>query len=225
MLLSGFVITVLYLLVALVLFGILVVDSSGWRFKSPTRARLLDCFGQISWNTRGTSISYSQSSSGLKSVSARIPTTSIRLGSISRRSNDIRPGEEPTATVHAIDITPPRPFRPDSGSPFTRSTDQTAPDAVEHGRGRSNDAKTLGGSRPIGLSKEGRMDVKIAPTAHGAQNSADTTRVSGRLHLKTLAVKMLWYPISTSPPFIFRHRVHPALSLPCSGDAYRHISR
>ena len=50
MLLSATVITILYVHVALVLFGILTVHRGTWRFKAPTRKNnIRDFFGQFSW--------------------------------------------------------------------------------------------------------------------------------------------------------------------------------
>jgi hypothetical protein len=52
MLLSAGIITVLYVLVALVLFRVLIVHGNTWRFEAPTRKSgsvLRDFFGQFSW--------------------------------------------------------------------------------------------------------------------------------------------------------------------------------
>jgi hypothetical protein len=52
MLLSAAVITVLYVLVALVLFRVLIVHGGTWRFEAPTRksgSLVRDFFGQFSW--------------------------------------------------------------------------------------------------------------------------------------------------------------------------------
>jgi len=50
MLLSAGVITILYVLVALVLFGVLIVDGNKWIFSVPSRKKSFrDFFGQFSW--------------------------------------------------------------------------------------------------------------------------------------------------------------------------------
>jgi hypothetical protein len=50
MLVSATVITILYIHVALVLFGILTIDGGTWRLQAPTRKRSIrDFFGQFSW--------------------------------------------------------------------------------------------------------------------------------------------------------------------------------
>jgi hypothetical protein len=50
MLLSASIITILYVHVALVLFGILTIHGGTWRFKVPTRrTNVCDFFGQFSW--------------------------------------------------------------------------------------------------------------------------------------------------------------------------------
>jgi hypothetical protein len=50
MLVSAAVITILYIQVALVLFGILSIDGGKWRLQAPTRKRSIrDFLGQFSW--------------------------------------------------------------------------------------------------------------------------------------------------------------------------------
>jgi hypothetical protein len=50
MLVSAAVITILYIQVALVLFGILTIDGGKWRLQVPTRRRgIRDFLGQFSW--------------------------------------------------------------------------------------------------------------------------------------------------------------------------------
>jgi hypothetical protein len=50
MLVSAAVITVLYIQVALVLFGILTIDGGKWRLQAPTQRRSIrDFLGQFSW--------------------------------------------------------------------------------------------------------------------------------------------------------------------------------
>jgi hypothetical protein len=50
MLLSASIITILYVHVALVLFGVLTVNGGTWRLKAPTRRTTIrDFFGQFSW--------------------------------------------------------------------------------------------------------------------------------------------------------------------------------
>jgi len=187
MLLSGFIITVLYALVALVLFGILVVDGGKWSFKAPSRhsaSAIRDFFGQFSWGrlhrpsnsaTAHTGSTSSSSGAVKTSVSRRTPG-SIRLGSLPPRNSDVKGHLEvreevsAVATVHSVDINQ----RPDTGS--TGISDDSE-------RGRKTKGKTLG------------KETKPPGTAQ-TQKSVNANQVSGKaLQLKTLAIKMLWYPI------------------------------
>jgi hypothetical protein len=202
MLLSGFIITTLYVLVALVLFGILVVDGKRWHFKAPHTAGIRELFGQFSWarigrgnNTTGNQ-TQSTHSSGIKSLSGRIQTGSIGLASFGRKSNDVKRSnpDDLAITVQTIDIAP-------RGHPEPNSTilRPGSPRALD--RGRPSDAKTLGEPKAIGLSKEGRVDIKTPVVVAPATNqNQGTVQVTGKgVPLKQLAVKMLWYPISAYP--------------------------
>lgn len=186
MLLSAFIITVLYLLVAMVLFGVLVVDGNKWRLKAPPRRStnaIRDFFGQFSWgrlhrpsaNSGGNPNTVSHSSDATKSASVGRMPGSIRLASIPPRTSDAKatldvPEEPSTATVQSIVIT----ARPDTGSTGVSENTNTTE------RGRKTNAKVIGEPKQ---------------PAQG-QTQMSTNQVSGRaLQLKTLAIKMLWYPI------------------------------
>lgn len=170
MLLSAFIITVLYLLVAMVLFGVLVVDHNGWRLKAPPRrsgSGIRDFFGQFSWGRlvrpSAPLISSQPSSGGTKSSkSSHNRAGSIKLGTIPK-------AEEAPAVV--VDISAPR---PDDGR------------IVESERGRPSMTKAVeikDDTRP----KHGvQTHVSIEPSIHPNGQS---------MQLRNLAIKMLWYPI------------------------------
>lgn len=200
MLLSGFIITILYLLVALVLSGILVADGKRWSLKAPRASGIRELIGQFSWGRigRGNNITGNQTqsthSSGIKSLSGRIQTGSFRLGGIGHKPNEVKRTDDSAAvaTVQTIDIAPPRDRR-ESNSTILRPASPPAFD-----RGRSNDSKTLGEPNAIGLSKGGRVDIKVpvvaVPVINHGQSVVQVTRMG--VPLKQLAIKMLWYPIS-----------------------------
>lgn len=190
MLLSCFTITILYVLVALVLFGILIVDGKRWRLKAPRTAGIRGLIDQFSWgrigwgyNIRGNQIQ-SDHSSGIKSL----------IGRIRAKSTEVKPADDLAVdSMQTIDIAP-LPDRPESYSAMTDSA--SPPHALD--RGRSSDPKTL--SEPKGLSKEGRVKVPVVAVPVVAvpvtSHIQSTVQVSGKgVPLKQLAVKMLWYPI------------------------------
>ncbi|PVG04832.1 hypothetical protein CPB86DRAFT_18849 [Serendipita vermifera] len=209
MFISGGIITILYALVALVLFGVLVVDGTKWRFKAPVRKDgsnfFKDLVGQFSWgrihrsnnqssNPTGATQSTSEPSTGaipagngfgLRSITGRIPS-SIRLGSVGRKSTEGK--ERPIYDEHAnvIDI-----GSVDVNVHQAELSSFSTPENTE--RGRSSGTKTIGGTH---YQKEGRL-VRQPTTAHHAatQASMNPNQVSGKgVQLKALAVKMLWYP-------------------------------
>jgi hypothetical protein len=205
MLLSAFIITVLYVLVALVLFGVLVVDGKKWRFKAPVRHspnRIRDFFGQFSWgrlhrpSTQTLTHSTSFSSGGTKPANIRGALGSIRLGSFASRSTDVKAhldvsdGPSTAATIQSVDLT----RRPDTGSTSTSGN------SLE--RGRKNTAKTIG-----------NQDFKRENKQPGVQtHTSVANQVSGKaLQLKALAIKMLWYPIGMC-------LVYPSLRAQISND-------
>ncbi|KAG8828996.1 hypothetical protein FRC17_007229 [Serendipita sp. 399] len=197
MLLSAFIITVLYLLVALVLFGILVVDGSKWRLRAPPRSvsgGIRDFFGQFSWGrlvrpSQPSGVTHSQSVSvssggngGIKSTvfHSHAHTGSIRLASVGRRSNDIGVGSTNDAIINVA--LPPADKRPDTGS--TVNTD-----ILE--RGRSSTSKKIGIKHSAAPSTGGNNAAHAQTQMSLGPNSAN-----GRsLQLRALAIKMLWYPI------------------------------
>jgi hypothetical protein len=216
MFISGFIITVLYALVALVLFGVLVVDGTKWRFKAPKRKDgsnfFKDLVGQFSWgrihrsnpsnsNPTGGTQSTSEPSTGaippgntgfgLRSIAGRIPG-SIRLASVSRKSTEGK--ERPIYEEHAnvIDIASVDVSNQAEISSFS------SPDNTE--RGRPSGTKTIGGTH---YQKEGGLvrQPTVAQHHHAAtQASMNPNQVSGKgVQLKALAVKMLWYPAGVYP--------------------------
>jgi hypothetical protein len=195
MLTACFTITTLYILVALVLFGILIVDGKRWQLKAPRTAGIRGLIDQFSWgrigwgnNTAGDQIQ-SEHSSGIKSLPGRIRAGSTRLASVRRKSIEVKPTDDLAIdTIQTIDIAPPR-GRPES---YPAMENSELPPAFD--RGRSSDAKTLG--EPKSLNKEARVKVPVVAvpvTAH----IQSVVQISGKgVPLKQLAVKMLWYPIS-----------------------------
>ncbi|CCA75167.1 hypothetical protein PIIN_09151 [Serendipita indica DSM 11827] len=200
MFISAFIITVLYLLVALVLFGILIVDGTKWRFRAPPRRKgngIRDFFGQFSWGRLGlrpsantNTLSHSVSSGGTRSLG--VPgvgrgrgTNSIRLASVPHRStNDLH---DPISSVNgvavqSIDLT--------SARPATGSTAHTRDDSMDHERGRPSTAKK------ISLQQTDKREQKQQAAQAATQMSVGPNQPNGRsLQLKTLAIKMLWYPV------------------------------
>jgi len=200
MLLSCFTITILYVLVALVLFGILIVDGKRWRLKAPRTAGIRGLIDQFSWgrigrgyNIRGNQIQ-SDHSSGIKSLTGRIRAGSTRPAGVGCKSTEVKPADDLAVdTIQTIDIGPLQ-GRPESYSAMIDSA--SPPHALD--RGRSSDPKTL--SEPKGLSKEGRVKVPVVAVPVVAvpvtSHIQSTVQVSGKgVPLKQLAVKMLWYPI------------------------------
>ncbi|KAG8755723.1 hypothetical protein FRC14_003716 [Serendipita sp. 396] len=208
MLISAFIITVLYLLVALVLFGILVVDGAKWRLRAPPQGfggGIRNFFGQFSWGRlvrpsqpSGATHSHSQSLSssgnggGIKStiVHSRAQIGSIRLGSVGRRSTDTGIGVSSIHKDSPITVELPADRRPDTGS--TTRTVATLE------RGRSSTSKKIGikhSLAPSGGAGGGGGNNNNAAHAQ-TQMSMGPNQVNGRtLQLRALAVKMLWYPI------------------------------
>ncbi|CAG8672051.1 10663_t:CDS:1 [Acaulospora colombiana] len=217
MFISGGIITILYALVALVLFGVLVVDGNKWRFKAPARKNgsnfFRDLVGQFSWgrihrsnqssNPTGGTQSTSEPSTGaipagngfgLRSIAGRIPG-SIRLGSVTRKSTEGK--ERPIYEEHAnvIDIA-----SVDVNGHQPELSSFSTPENTE--RGRSSGTKAVGGPH----HKEGGL-IRQPTVAHHAatQASMNPNQVSGKgVQLKALAVKMLWYPAGVYPRYAQR---------------------
>lgn len=186
MLLSAFIITILYILVAMVLFGVLVVDHNGWRLKAPPRRRgkaIRDFFGQFSWGRLGRptggSVPSQPSSGGIKSANIHGRPQSPnhfqhqRSGSIKLASIPITKAEEAAGVNGApvMDISAPR---PDSGR------------ISESERGRPSLSKAVEIKEEPKHRNNVQTHVSLEPSVH----------VSGQsMQLRTLAIKMLWYPI------------------------------
>jgi hypothetical protein len=185
MLLSGFIITVLYLLVALALFGILVVDGKRWHLRAP-QSGIRDLISQFG---RGTTTTATQTQSTrfsrMKSISERIQAGSARISSIGRKLNEVKRTEDLTVidTVQTIDIAPP-PCRRDS---YSTMSSPVSPRAFD--RGRSSDSKTLCEPKAIGLS----VPVVATPMTSHSHSIVQATRQG--VPLKHLAIKLLWYPV------------------------------
>jgi hypothetical protein len=97
MLLSATIITVLYIQVALVLFGILAIDGGVWRLQSPTRkgsSGIRSFFSKFSWNRlRGSSAPVADH---MVDIPAHVDTGSsgVSDGSLERGGKKSKPGEK-----------------------------------------------------------------------------------------------------------------------------------
>jgi hypothetical protein len=199
MLISAFIITVLYVLVALVLFGVLVIDGKKWRFRAPVRRSsngIRDFFGGFSWGRLHRPSPQHPTSFSSNGVKVRRALGSIRLGSFPSRSTDVKPhldvpdGPSAAATIQTVDFA----TRPDTGS--TSVSDNSSE------RGRKNTAKIIGNQDFKGENKQPGVQTQVSMA----------NQVSGKaLQLKALAIKMLWYPIGMCP-------INPSLRAQISND-------
>lgn len=120
----------------------------------------------------------------------RISTVGPKLNE-TKRTDDLAT----VATVQTIDIAPSQ-SQLDSNYALSSPTSPYAFD-----RGRSSESKTLCEPKVSGLSKEGKADVRVSvATTPITTHSRSMVQVTGQgVPLKQLAIKLLWYPISTYP--------------------------
>jgi hypothetical protein len=178
MLLSAFIITILYLLVAMVLFGVLVVDHNGWRLKAPRRRgnAIRDFFGQFSWGrlARPAGSVPSQPSSGV----AKSATMNGRPQSPNffqhQRAGSIKLANISGTKAEEAGVNPNLDVAPALGR------------ISESERGRPSISKAVEINQEAKPRNGVQTHVSVEPSVHAGGQS---------MQLRNLAIKMLWYPI------------------------------